>query len=117
MRELKLGQPATIEDLKAYNANKGCHFFDFDTMKFFRSKVYPEVFVGADGWYFITSEQFEDSEGNRGQRKYTVRIMREDGSIDELGGHEKGFQKFGSKKTAVFEAKYAAEQSKEAIRG
>jgi hypothetical protein len=36
------------------------------------------------GRFFITSEQFEASDGTRAPRMYTVRVANDDGSVDEI---------------------------------
>jgi len=67
----------TIIDIMKLHKDSGGHFFDEDTMDFFKSKCYPEVF----GDYFITSEVSPD-----GEMRYTVRqFHRESGSIDTVG--------------------------------
>ena len=75
----------------------GYHFFDPSTMRGFRSRICPEVFEGKDGFYFVTSEQFEDSAGRRADRLYTVRLIRPDGSIRDLGE----FQQHKTKRAAL----------------
>jgi hypothetical protein len=64
----------TIESIKAANTAAGLHFFDADTMRFFRSRVSGEVFQGPGGVYFVTSEQFV-FRGEADRRKFTVRAF------------------------------------------
>jgi hypothetical protein len=98
---MRYGDKVTIEQVKGLNAAAGKHFFSKDTMRFFRSRTDAVVYSGADGWYFVTSEQFETFEPYRlDARKYTVRVMREDGSIDEPEGHRDGFQKYDNLRKA-----------------
>ena len=98
----KLGQAISIEQLKAVNTANGYHFFSAGSMRFFRSRVGSNVYPAADGWVFVTSEQFDDNS----PRLYTVRIMREDGSIDEIGE----FQQYKTSDAANRAARaYAAE--------
>lgn len=52
-----------IKDLKGHT-----HFFDDNTMTFFRSEVCPGVY-GEGGDFFITSEQFDEDS----PRRFTVR--------------------------------------------
>lgn len=59
--------------IKGASQAAGSHFFDKGSMRFFRSRVLPTVFHGPGGCYFVTSEQFEGSNGHRAERKYTVR--------------------------------------------
>jgi len=63
----------TITDLKEANREAGLHFFDRDTMRFFKSKVESGMYAGR---YFITSEQ-----GPHGPRKYTIREARSDAAV------------------------------------
>lgn len=62
----------TVETIKAKNREAGQHFFDGDTMRFFRSRVEREVFEGPGGVFLVTSEQFVMGEDTR-PREWTVR--------------------------------------------
>ena len=67
----------TISDIMRLHKKSGGHFFDKQTMDFFQSQCYPEVF----GSYFITSEVSPDS-----VMRYTVRrFSASDGAIDTVG--------------------------------
>lgn len=77
----------------------GSHFFDPDTMRFFRSRVGERVYNGR---FFVTSEQ-NDHGGIRSPepRRYTVRVVIPAGrglrfDIDDCGG----FQAFASSAAA-----------------
>lgn len=71
-----MGMNTIIDIMKKHKSNGG-HFFDKETMHFFNSKCYPEVF----GQYFITSEVSPDEE-----MRYTIRKFSEsDGAIDTVG--------------------------------
>lgn len=59
----------TIDRIKDDAKEKGSHFFDRDTMRFFRSRVSSNVYNGLGGIYFVTSEQFSSTS----RRGYTVR--------------------------------------------
>jgi len=66
------------------------HFFDAGANRFFRSR-YPQT-----GWrkggkaYFVTSEQFVDSEGRAARRAYTVRVLDYGtGDVDTAGDFNK----------------------------
>ena len=63
------------------NAHRG-HWFDRDTLRFFRSRISEEVYQGPGGVFFVSSEQF--TSGNYSEpRRYTVRrFVETDGSID-----------------------------------
>lgn len=82
----------TIEQIKTANAAAGHHFFDRDTLRFFRSRIGSRTYVGRDGCiYFVTSER------QLGRaRRYTVRVTvdgRNIGSVPE-------FQAFANARTA-----------------
>lgn len=71
----------TIEDIKRVNAIRGDHFFDPDTMRWFRSRVHDAVYPAPGGAYFVTSE------ANLGwgiPREYRLRWASEDGNITTL---------------------------------
>jgi len=63
----------TISEIKAANKEKGGHYFDPETMRFFNSKTESSVYSGPGGVFFITSEQFVGSNGIADPRKYSVR--------------------------------------------
>jgi len=66
------GPRATMEDVKKCARVCGSHFFDPETMRFFKSRVGADAyFDGHLGAYFITSEQ------NRGPRVYATRHFNE----------------------------------------
>lgn len=64
----------TINDIKTACRNKGSHWFDPDTMRFFKGRVLDTVYYG-DGGIFVSSEA---REGN--DRRYTVRKFNPDGA-------------------------------------
>lgn len=68
-----------INEIKSVNRAAGKHFFDADTMRFFRSRILPTIYHGE---FFITSEQF-DSES---PRRYTIRRADAQGNIDSPTG-------------------------------
>jgi len=59
--------------------NGNGHFFDSDTMRFFKSRI-GEVRLKGNDWYFITSEK-----PPHGERRYSVRKMQLDGDIETIG--------------------------------
>ena len=63
-----------ITRIKTANAQKGFHYFEPGTMRFFRSRVLSQTFEGKDAVYFVTSEQFVGSEYTA-PRKYTIRAF------------------------------------------
>jgi len=71
-----------VSEIQQANRRAGFHFFDADTMRFFKSKIASwEVW---DGRYFITSEKFECGEHSE-PREYTIREAQDDGSVDTVG--------------------------------
>lgn len=76
---------SNMTEVRAANRRAGFHFFDEDTLRFFRSRVGDTLYVGPAGDLFITSEQFVGSDGVADPRRYTVRRANPDGSIDTLG--------------------------------
>lgn len=57
----------TLNEFMQGNKSAGLHYFDRDTMWFFRSRIVRNSWA-SDG-YFITSEQFDDNT----PRKYSIR--------------------------------------------
>lgn len=49
-------QKWTIADIKAAMNAAGSHWFDRDTMRFFKTRIHPYVYQGEGGIYFVTSE-------------------------------------------------------------
>ena len=68
----------TIQEIERANENHGHHFFEPSSKRFFRSRIGETVYGGR---YFITSEQFDYTS----PRLYTVRMARDDGSIETIG--------------------------------
>ena len=66
--------------IKEANKKAGFHFFDPQTLRFFRSRVHNAVYGGST---FVTSEQFSFN-GRTEPREYRVRVAMADGSIVTL---------------------------------
>jgi len=49
------------------------HFFDRDTMRFFKSRAHDRSYEGPGGHYFVTSEQQPRWGGGHQRRHYKVR--------------------------------------------
>ena len=95
----------TMAQIRACNRERGLHFFDRDTLRFFNSRVGRSVYQGPGGVYFVSSEQFEPSSGPAFPRKYSVRKFHpKDCSVDTVGD----FQRFGFEHAATDEAKRLA---------
>lgn len=99
----------TLSEIKAKNHAVGQHYFEPDTMRFFRSRCSEQVFpcFAARVTYFVTSEQ------NRGwggdfPRLYSVRKADwETGSCDTVGT----FQGYKSLSGALGAARRLVKQS------
>jgi hypothetical protein len=83
----------TLAHVKRANADHGYHFFEPDTMRFFASRIAPGVIAGR---IFISSEQFRPFAGPADPRRWTVRVMHDDGQVGELGA----FQQYASLRAA-----------------
>lgn len=94
----------TISEIKEANKVKGHHYFEPDTMRFFKSKVYPEIIHGN---LFITSEKHREDD----PRLFSVRCAMPDGSIDSVSK----FQAFETKAQAIRYAKRLPVRIQEAI--
>jgi hypothetical protein len=89
-RRAGIGPFHSTYDIERANYYAGQHFFERDTMRFFSSRVLDGVYGGR---YFVTSERrgFDDY-----RRAYTIRVARDDGSIETVGE----FLDIGSSATA-----------------
>lgn len=97
----------TIEQIISANQSRGYHFFDRDTLRFFRSRVDRLVWSGPTGHYFVTSEQHvHEGLGIKQPRRYTVRRADDEGRI-----HTESFQEFETLRAARSAAKRRAEQT------
>jgi len=56
------------------------HFFDADTMRFFKSRIGRARKCKSGIWFFVTSEK-----PPHGKRMYSVRKMELDGDINTVG--------------------------------
>lgn len=83
------------------------HWFDASSMRFFRSRLAQGGYRTADRSkvYFVSSEQFEASDGYRAPRRYSVRVMDwETGDVDTVGE----FQAYASHNAATAAARRLA---------
>ena len=94
----------SIATIRAANEAAGRHFFDRDSMRFFRSRIESSnAHLSGDGKraYFVTSEQFVPSSDIPAPRKYTVRVAdRETGDVDTHGDFQ-GYGNFDDAKEAA----------------
>jgi hypothetical protein len=83
-----------ITEVKKANKEKGQHFFSKDTLAFFGSKVYPELYTVEGRQFFITSED----NFNRTEKGYTIREAMPDGDVETIGD----FLQYSTKEQATF---------------
>lgn len=96
-----------IEDMSVIKRRHEGHWFDPSSMRFFRSRVGSFGYTAGGKTYFVSSEQFEDSRGNRAGRLYTVRVQdHETGDIDTVGE----FQQYASRSGADAAAQRMAKE-------
>lgn len=79
----------TMDDVRRANERAGHHWFEPETMRFFRSRVGETLYGGR---YFVSSEKGPD-----GSRRYSVREAKADGSISTVGE----FQGFPNRRQAI----------------
>ena len=92
------------------NGQAGRFFFERDTMRFFRSRVCGSTLVcGPGGVYFVTSEQFQGSDGVRDARRFTVRKFDPaDGDVTTAGQFQEHATQQGAAKAALLLAEGVA---------
>ena len=71
----------TIADVRQANKDAGHYFFERQTMNFFGSRIESSLYAGQ---YFITSEEglYESD-----PRRYTIRMARPDGSVQNASDY------------------------------
>lgn len=80
----------SMYDLRGAVAESGSHFFDRDTLRFFRSRIGSNLYGGR---LFVTSEQA----GDNSSRRYTIRMVRQYLDRTQLDvATVGGFQRFDS---------------------
>jgi hypothetical protein len=86
-----------MTQIKRDAARAGSHFFDADTLRFFRSRV-SDVVYGSGPFYFVTSEEFIGMRGDSHGRFYTVRKWdkAEPSMVETIGE----FQQYRSRSAA-----------------
>ena len=89
----------TITEIKEANKAAGFHFFERDTVRFFRSKICSEVYDGPRYSFFVTSEIGPDE-----IQRYTVRRYNHE---THNVGTEGPFHKYERKRGAIEAAKRA----------
>lgn len=94
-------------EMKAINRDAG--YFDFTpgAMRYFRAYIADRLYPTPHGVVFVESTQYEDTNGNRAQRRYTVKYM------DERNGIVEGiteFQEYASRNGAHSRAQLEQEK-------
>jgi hypothetical protein len=77
-----------IDQIQLFNEFNGYHFFSTGAKGFFDSKIYNTIYRNR---FFVTSEKYP-----HGSRKYSIRMIKTDGSIETLGD----FNSFATKNQA-----------------
>ena len=95
----------TVDQIIQKNYQCGYSFFSLDNMRWFNSRVLPDIYGGC---VFITSEKFD----NKSPRLYTIREITEDGNLLSIGE----FQMFKTLATARKYAKLYAENKVSFVR-
>lgn len=76
--------PTSVNEMQERNRAGGGHWFDPDSMRFFGSRILPEIYSGPGGVYFVSSEQ-----PPHGPSVYKVRSFNcATGGVDSVGGHD-----------------------------
>ena len=85
----------SVDDIRAVMTGAGSHWWDCATFRSFRCRVDEgqTLHTMPDGRVaFISSEQFEGSDGRRDPRRYTVRLFDpakwHDANLNNLGGFQ-----------------------------
>jgi len=73
-----------VGDLRRYVKDRGSHWFDPDSMRFFSSRVGSRIEHKGGFIYFVSSEQFN----YKSPRLYTVRKVCREGGIDTVGNFQ-----------------------------
>ena len=82
--------PTDIDDIKRANHAKGGHWFDRETLRFFRSRVLPTLYKGQGGIFFVSSEKCTHLYGKPELRRFTVRQFHPaDADVSTVGEFNK----------------------------
>ena len=102
-----------IEQIQRINAAKGFHWFEPDTLRFFRSRVAERGYTIDDVFvYFVSSEQFVTYHPRYrvDRRRYSVRVANMlTGDIDTVGEFQAYASRSGADKRAVACAREGSE--------
>ena len=87
-----------LPEVKRANKELGNHWFEPGTLRFFNSKMETGILAQR---YFVTSEYMEDP----AEKRYTVRLVNDDGSIDTVGDFQ-AHEDIAHAKVALYGAAY-----------
>lgn len=94
-----------MRDVIHANEDAGGRWFDAGNKRFFRSRIGQTVYQGPGGYYFTTSEQFDDNS----PRLYSVRQFDlSTGSVSTVGEFQSYATGSAARRAAVRLAKGAA---------
>ena len=82
-----------MADVIRMSQRAGNHFFDDETMRYFKSRICGELVAGQ---YFITSERYMDE-----PRAYTIRRVTEHGDILTIDNFQGKYKSLHQAKTAL----------------
>lgn len=105
-------QTISTDSIAQLNTNKGFHWFEPGSMRFFRSRVASVAYISADGTkaYFVSSEKRTGFRCEDGRRLYSVRVASlESGDVDTFPDHN-AFQAYASRSGADAAAQRAAQR-------
>jgi hypothetical protein len=92
----------SIREIAEANERSGHHWFKAETLRYFGCRVSPTVYGGR---YFVSSEQDTYGAWNY-QRRYTVRMANENGTIETIGE----FGQYRTRAQAVAASRQAVRQ-------
>jgi hypothetical protein len=101
----------SIHGIMKANEDAGKYFFAKDTMRFFKSKVLPEIWEGRDYIFFVTSEQGPTEQD---KHRYSVRRFNKETADIRTEGT---FQAYETPREAKKAAENAAKLDQEDSQG
>jgi hypothetical protein len=70
-----------MADVRKANREAGCHWFDKETMEFWKTRIESKLLKGG---YFISSEEEWTFDGREGRRLYSARLAKPDGRVSTI---------------------------------
>jgi len=87
----------TMQKVRAQNHAAGFHWFSPGAIRFFSARFGRRTYVQDGLCFFVSSEQFSDSNGTTEPRRYTVRLACPRGHIQGVSE----FQQFSTRAQAI----------------